>query len=226
MNNIVNGHRARLLNRYDNGGIKSLHDYEILELVLTFVIARRDTKPIARNLLKKYQNISSILSADKKGLLAVDGIGEKSALFLTLFHEVAGFALREKFTKEKILSCRQDVEEYLRFHFGMRSDEYLAVVYLDNSNRVIATEELSKGTINRCAVYPRELFSAAINRGAAGIIIAHNHPGGSVTPSVSDWTLTTEILNAGKILDVNLLDHIIITGKKTVSLRELPSWPK
>jgi len=220
------GHRKRLLNRFEHSGLKGLQDYEIVELMLTFVIARKDTKPMAKDLLFHYKTISAILNADFKELEQFQGIGPKTALFLTLIREVLAYCLCEKYERKSIVSHRKDVEEYLRFHFGMRKDEYIAILFLDNGNRIITTEELAAGTVNQCVVYPRTIMEKALKYGSSSIIMAHNHPGGSSNISEADWNITEKIQTVGKILNIQLLDHILILKNKTISLRELPRWPK
>ncbi len=219
------GHRERVLTRFEKSGLRSFHDYEILELLLTFIFPRIDTKKIAKSLLKKFKTLNSVLSSDPKVLTEIDGMGMRSAIKLKFFKELISYCLKERPIKLEIISSRADVEEYLRIHFGFRSDEYMAAIFLNNSHEVIEIEELSEGTVNRCHIYPRKLFKQAFKFGAAAIILAHNHPGGSTIPSAADWKLTKEIKCVGKAVDISLLDHIIITNDVTVSMREMSLWP-
>jgi DNA repair protein RadC len=219
------GHRARLLEKYIKSGISSLNDYEILELLLTFALPYRDTKPIAKRLLATYGSISSALSAPLDELAAIDGLGRRSAALLALVKETMTFCLNEKFVAKPAISHRGDVEEYLRFSFGHRRDEYMAAVLLDGANRVIAAEVIAEGTVNRCAVYPRQVIEHALKRGAAAFIIAHNHPAGTARPSEEDWKLTERLMTAGNSMDIPLIDHVIITKNSAVSLRDYDRWP-
>jgi len=220
------GHRQRLMQRFTKTGLSGLHDYEIVELILTFVIQRKDTKTIAKKLIAHYKTISAILNAKPDELAQFSGIGSKTAHFLSLFKEVMAYCLCEKYEKQSVISRRKDIEEYLRFHFGMRKDEFVAVLFLDNSNRVLDTEEIVAGTVNQCVVYPRVIIEKALKHGASSIIMAHNHPGGSVHASESDWQITERLHSVGKILDISLLDHIIIVRDKVISLRDQVRWPK
>ncbi len=220
------GHRERLMKRYENAGLSGMHDYEIVELILTFVIPRKDTKTIAKELIKQYKSVNAICNARPEDLQKVSGMGRKSALFLSLFREVTAYCLCERFEKQSAISRRKDVEEYLRYHFGMRKDEFVAVLFLDNGNRVIATEEIVSGTVNQCVVYPRVIIEKALKHGAAALIMAHNHPGGSSCASESDWQITERLHAAGKIIDILLLDHILIVRDKVISLRDQARWPK
>jgi len=220
------GHRERLVKRYEKSGLSGLHDYEIVELILTFVIPRRDTKPVAKELIKQYKSVNAIFNASPEELEKVPGLGRKSARLLSLFREVTAYCLCEKYEKQSAISRRKDVEEYLRFHFGMRKDEFVAVLFLDNSNRVIATEEIVAGTVNQCVVYPRVIIEKALKHGASSLIMAHNHPGGSTYASESDWQITERLHAAGKVIDISLLDHILIVRDKVISLRDQARWPK
>jgi DNA repair protein RadC len=133
--------------------------------------------------------------------------------------------LKEKYREQPLIAHRTDVEEHLKFHFGLMREEYVAALFLDNGNRVLNTEIISEGTVNQCAVYPRTVIELALKRGAASIILAHNHPGGSTTPSEADWDITKRLFDIGKLLEIPLLDHIIIAKETAFSLRELSRWP-
>ena len=220
------GHRSRLLDRFVKSGLSGMHDYEIVELILTFVIPRKDTKPVAKELIKHYTTVSAIINADSGELEQFKGIGKRSARFLSLFREVMAYCLCEKYEKQSVISRRRDVENYLRFHFGMRKDEYVAALFLDNSNHIIATEEITEGTVNQCVVYPRVIIEKALKHGASAVILAHNHPGGCANASESDWQITERLHSAARILEITLLDHVIILPNKVISLKDHARWPR
>jgi DNA repair protein RadC len=219
------GHRGRLLERYGASGLEAFHAHEILELLLTLVIPRKDTKPIARELLRRFQTVSGCINASEQDLKKVNGIGERSARLFPLLRDIMAYCLKEKYEKQSVISHRRDVEEYLRFHFGMRRDEYVAALYLDNANHVLETSIVAEGTVNQCAVYPRTIIERALRCSAATVLLAHNHPGGGLNPSEADWTITERLYTIGRLLEIPLLDHIIISHQKVVSLRDLPRWP-
>jgi DNA repair protein RadC len=220
------GHRSRLLSRFRDSGIASLADYEIIELILMYAIPRRDTKPIAKELIKRFKSLSGILHAQESELTKVNGLGERACELLHLFRDVATYCLREKYEKRPLVAHRRDVEEYLRFAFGFRGDEYVAALFLDNGNNVVNTEIIAEGTVNQCAVYPRVVIERALACKASSVIMAHNHPGGAVKPSEADWHITERLFALGKLLDMPLLDHLIINREGAVSLRDFPRWPK
>jgi DNA repair protein RadC len=219
------GHRGRLLKRFSENGLSALSDHEKIELLLSFVLPRRDLKPIAKKLLTVFSSVNGVLNAPAADLTAVAGIGSRAAHLFVLFREMMAYCLKEKYSRKSMLTHRGDVEEYLRFRFGHERDEYVAALFLDNAHHVVASETMAKGTVNQCAVYPREVVERALANHAAYIILAHNHPGGGKTASEEDWAITRRLLQIGKLLDIPLLDHIIITDETTISLRDLQAWP-
>jgi DNA repair protein RadC len=218
------GHRQRLRERLRTAGIKALSDYEILELLLTFVIPRRDTKAIAKELLDRFKTVSGVLHAGAAALAEVDGIGQNASFFLSVIAEVGAYCLAEKIEGRSAISHRQDVDNYLQLQYGRRGDEYIAALYLDNANRVLGTEVVAEGTVNQCVLYPRAVVERALKFKASSLILAHNHPGGTPQPSEADWQITRRLAEIGKLLDIPLLDHVIICQDRVVSLREMPRW--
>jgi len=220
------GHRERLLERYRKNQLSALQDYEVLELLLTMIIPRRDTKPMAKQLLNRFKTISAVLAADSRELCEIDGIGERAATLLHFIRDTGSFCLQESFTGKSFVTSQEDVREYLRFHYAHLREEYAVALYLDNRNRVIHTEILAEGTVDHCTIYPRKIFDKAFRLGGAGVLLAHNHPGGSVTPSEADWNITARLFQAGKLLDIQLVDHIIVADGQIVSLRTMNQWPE
>lgn len=218
------GHRARLLDRYTKAGIASLSDYEILELLLTFALPRIDTKPLAKSLLAAYGSVSAVVNAPLDELCAIDGLGKRSAALFTLIRDTISFCLGETYAEKSVIRHRGDIEEYLRFHYGHRREEFMAAIFLDTAQRVISTKIVAEGTVNKCVIYPRKIIDAALRCGAAFFILAHNHPSGCVYPSEKDWAATERLAEAGKHMDVPLIDHIIISKDQVVSMREFDRW--
>lgn len=220
------GHRKRVLTRYQKNGLNSLQDYEIIELLLAYTIPRRDTKKIAKKLLSKYPSISEILNTDSKELQEAAGITPRSATLFTLLGDIIPYCMQEQYKRKPIISHRRDVEEHLRFHYGHQRNEYIAVIYLDGAHRIITTEKHLEGTANQCVVYPRKIMEHAFQNKASAIILAHNHPGGTLECSEADWKITKRLFQICKLLEIPLMDHIIISKEKVISLRDLPRWPK
>jgi DNA repair protein RadC len=223
--NPNSGHRERLLERFEKNGLPALSEHEIIELLLTYVLPRRDLKPLAKKLLAAFPTVNGVLSAPAADLMTLAGIGSRAAHLFVLLKEIMSYCLKEKYSRQSIMTHRGEVEEYLRFNFGFLREEYVAALFLDNAQHVVSTDIISRGTVNQCALYPRNIFGRAIQFKAASFILAHNHPGGGKKPSEEDWSVTMRLIQTGKLMEIPLLDHIIITSESAISLRELPRWP-
>jgi DNA repair protein RadC len=219
------GHRERLLIRFAQNGISSLADYEILELLLSYAIPRKDTKPIAKELISHFKSINAVLNAELSELKNIKGLGTRSCMLFHLIRDIISYCLKERYKNQPLIKHRKDVEEYLKFYFGHRTQEYVAAIFLNAGQHIISTQIITEGTVTQCAIYPRSIIEKAILCKAASIIIAHNHPGGSSTPSDADWNITERLAKIGKLLEIPLLDHIIVTRDRVVSLRDFPRWP-
>ncbi|MDR2592170.1 MAG: DNA repair protein RadC [Chitinispirillales bacterium] len=220
------GHRERLLEKYTERGLSAFSDYEVLEFLLTFALTRIDTKPLAKTLLHRYNTVSAVINAPFNELCEIKGVGKRSATLLTLVKDLMAYCLREGMVNKDVITQRGDVENYLRTKLKERRDEYVIALYLDNGNRVLGDEIVAEGTVNRCVIFPRKVIEGAIKRSAASFILVHNHPGGTAAASEEDWKTTERLYNAGKQIDIPMLDHIIISKDKAVSLREFKRWPE
>jgi DNA repair protein RadC len=217
----TDGHRSRILERYEKSGIDAFHDYEILELFLTIIIPRKDVKPLAKELISKYKTVSGVMSAPQRELEEIDGLAKRSVLLVKFIKDMQGFCLKEEIVnREFTIKNKNDVAKYLSFNFGNLHEECLILFLLDSKNAVISAEILAKGSVVNCPVQPRKLFDRALQLKAAGVIIAHNHPAHSLSPSDSDWNLTQKIKTAGETLEIPLLDHVIVSGNNIFSMRE------
>lgn len=215
------GHRKRLRERYVKNGYEALQDYEIIELLLTFVKQRVDTKPLAKQLIKKYGTIEEILKADIKDLKETEGIGDITAVFLNFIGDIAACSFKDKAEKQKIsFKNKNQLISYLRNDIGFSKNEEFKVLFLNSVNEIIETEILFTGTIDKSAVYPRKILERALYHNARSIVFVHNHPSGNVSPSQKDIELTEEMKKFFKIVDINVLDHIIITKNSHFSFLE------
>lgn len=222
LKSLGEGHRERLRKRYIKSGLEGFNDYEVLELLLTYSIARKDVKPIAKELIEKFGTIDEIAKSDVKSLLEVDGIGEGSAVFLKLIGDIALTLYREKIEDKDILTIKSknSLLSYLRGEIGYSPREEFKILFLDSSNKLIASETLFYGTIDKSAIYPREIVERVIKNRAKSVIFAHNHPSGSISPSKKDIELTQYMYDSLKLLEIRLLDHIIITKNSYFSFLE------
>lgn len=205
------GHRKRVKERFLKEGPESFTDEDLLELLLFFGIPRKDTRGLARQLLKEFGGrLDAILDAEEKELLKIPGLGERALLPLKVVHEVARRYLKARISEGKYLKSPKEAYEYLLYELKGEKKEVFMVVYLASDNRVLSTERLFEGTITESLVYPREIFGRAYNLGASKIIVAHNHPSGNLTPSSADKAITKLLLLSGKLLHLKVLDHLII----------------
>lgn len=139
------------------------------------------------------------------------------------FNIVCEKKFKYKISDDSTIANRKDIESFLQRRFGDACIEYICIIALDNQNKVIGTH-ISEGTNNQCALYPSNVFRFVLLSGASSFIIAHNHPGGCPKPSEADWLVTNKLYTTGKTLEIPLVDHLIITDKKIISLRELQRW--
>lgn len=214
------GHRRRIKEKYKKSGLGCWLDYEVLELALSYAIPRRDTKPIAKELLSRFKTINGVLNADRKELKKINGISDHTALFLGLLKDISILYLENGLYKKNLLSSPQVVYDYLRASLKGAVDEEFKTLFLDSRNQLITVETLKTGTVNRSVIYPRKIVERALHNHAVGVIIAHNHPGGSLEPSEDDRIITKAIKEALKIVEITLLDHIIIGGNNYFSFKE------
>jgi len=216
------GHRRRIREKYRKGGYGSFLDYEIVELLLTYCIGRKDVKPIARALTTKYKHIEDILRADAAELLKIDGVGENTALFLRLIGDIATRLYGERLADVDLVTLKNknDLLAFLRGNLAFFPVENFMVIYLDVKNRILKHEILFSGTIDKSAIYPREIIREVLNLEAKSVIFAHNHPSGDVEPSTKDKEFTTHMHRGLREFDIALLDHIIISRDSYFSFLE------
>jgi len=213
------GHRQRIKDKYKKSGIDDWLDYEVLELVLSYAIVRKDTKPIAKELLTRFKTISGVLDADREELKNVPGISEHAALSLNLLKDVAILYLENGLHNKDLLSSPEAVFDYLKASLKGSTDEEFKTLFLNGRNQLIAVETLQTGTVNRSVVYPRKIVERSLYHHALGVIIAHNHPAGTLKPSKDDCAVTKTVKDALKTVEISLLDHIIIGGNDYFSFK-------
>ncbi|WP_443025545.1 RadC family protein [Sphingomonas sp. PB4P5] len=215
------GHRARLRQRLVDGGGEALLDHELIEYLLALAIPRRDTKPLAKALLKEFGGIGGLLTAEPEALARVAGMGETSVAALKIAHAAAIRLVKAEVADRPILANWQALLDYLRADMAHDGIERFRVLHLNTKNMLIRDEVMSKGSIDQAAVYIREVIRRAIEIGSAAVILVHNHPSGDPAPSRADIDITRSIAEAGKRLNIAVHDHIIIGSSGHASLRAL-----
>ena len=215
------GHRERLRKRFLMSGIAGFHDYEILELLLTYVVVRKDCKGIAKELLGKYGDLYTLLKQPEDELKKNSFVTDRTVVFFKVIFQILEKELYKKIHNEKItISSNVQLLNYLEYSLLKRDIEVFKVLFLNTQNELLKEEELFKGTLDRSTVYIRELVKKILDYNAKSVIIVHNHPSGSLKPSQSDITLTQKLKDTFERIEIRLLDHLIISEKGYFSFLE------
>jgi DNA repair protein RadC len=214
------GHRKRLRERFTKGGRQALRDDEILELLLGYAIPRKDTKPIAKALVARFGTLRKVIDAPLEDLEGIEGISEYAGVLVRLVRECMSRGLvPDRAEAAEALDNPEAVIRYLRAEIGGEKTEHFMLLCLNPAGRLIGTEHLSKGTVDMAHVYPREVFKTALAKGASALILVHNHPSGSITPSAHDEKLTRLLTEIGQGLGIAVHDHLIVTRDRAYSIR-------
>ena len=215
------GHRSRLRQRLAEGGGEALLDHELIEYLLALAIPRRDTKPLAKSLLREFGDIAGVLTADHVALGRISGMGETSVAAVKIVQAAALRLLREPLFHRPALSNWQSVIDYLQAAMAHSAVEEVRVLHLNTKNILIRDEVMNRGSIDEAPFYAREVIRRALELGSAALILVHNHPSGDPTPSRADIDVTRTVTEAGKRLGIQVHDHIIVGQGKHSSLRAL-----
>lgn len=208
--------RERLLAQ----GAQALSDAELLAIFLRTGMNGKSAVDLARDLLTRFGSLTALCSSTETDFCAVPGLGPAKYAQLVAVMEMARRALREEITRTDALTSPQAVRDYLRLNLQTREHEVFVAVFLDTQHRVIAVEELFRGSLKETSVYPREVVKRALALNAAAVIFAHNHPSGVAEPSFADETITHALKKALALVDVRVLDHFIVAAGGGVSLAE------
>lgn len=214
------GHRHRLRHRFREGGGLGMAEHELLELLLTYVLLRRDVKPLAKALLIRFNGLGGVLAAPAEELAELDGIGAQAVVLVGLVRELSGRFHVAGLAERSLLDSPRVVADYARIRLSGRREEAMLVVFLDIKHHRLADELVAQGTDDQAVVYPRNLLRSALRHHATGLILAHNHPSGDCTPSADDLRLTRGIKAAAAQVDIRLLDHLIIGVDRHLSFQE------
>lgn len=214
------GHRERLRARFLTGGADALPDYELLELLLFSAILRRDTKPMAKQLIKEFGDFAGVISAPPEQL-ANQGLTDSTVALLKTVQAGAQRLGRQSVLKQPILSSWPALIDYLRSAMARETNEQFRLLFLDRKNRLIRDEVQARGTVDHTPVYVREVVKRALELQATALILVHNHPSGDPTPSRADIEMTREIARAAAPLGVTIHDHIVIGRGEPASLKAL-----
>ncbi len=205
------GHRERARQRFALMGSEALADYELLELVLQLALPRRDTKPLAKDLLARFGSFSAVFGASVDDLARVKGMGQTTAISLKIVQAAGQRFAKERVVRDApILSSWTQVIDYCHAAMAHNEIEEMRILFLDKKNRLIADEVSQRGTVDHTPVYPREVVKRALELSATAMILVHNHPSGDPTPSSADVHMTRQIEEISKPLGITIHDHLII----------------
>lgn len=215
------GHRDRLRARFREAGADALADYELLELVLFRAIPRRDVKPLAKELLRKFGTFAEVVSAPPSRLAEVAGLGDTAVTELKVVQAAAQRLARGEVRRKPVLSSWSAVLDYCRAVMAFSDREQFRLLFLDKRNQLIADEVQGTGTVDHTPVYPREVVKRALELSATAIIMVHNHPSGDPTPSAADIAMTKSVMEVAKPLGIAVHDHIIVGREGHASFKGL-----
>jgi DNA repair protein RadC len=213
------GHRERLRERFYSAGPDALSDYELLEMALFPALPRRDTKPLAKSLLKKFGSFAEVIHASEARLREVDGIKDASVNQIKLIAAAAHRIAKGEIKRSIALSSWNDVIGYCRTSMAFADKEQFRLLFLDKRNQLIADEVQQTGTVDHTPVYPREVIKRALELSATALILVHNHPSGDPTPSQADIQMTKAIIDIAMPLGISVHDHIIVGKNGHASLK-------
>jgi DNA repair protein RadC len=216
------GHRQRLRERFVKSGLDGLAEHEVVELLLTLAIPRSDVKQPAKALLARFGSLRGILDAPAPDVMSVKGVGAVTPVAFQIIKAAATLYLQQGNEARDSLADPTHLADFWRMRIGALGHEVFEVAYLDSALRLLrdGVQTLEEGTIDRAAVYPRRVVEAALRRGAASIVLAHNHPNGQAIPSEQDKLLTRAITLAADTVSLRVLDHLIVTADTTFSFRK------
>ena len=209
--------REKLLSR----GAAALSDAELLALLLRSGIQGKNVLQLAQELVDRFGGVAGLLHTSAEALKTVKGLGPAKRAELVAVLELARRALAQQLTQKPLFNTPQAVRDYLQLQLGGLHHEVFAVLFLDSQHRLIALEEMFRGTLTQTSVYPREVVKQALTLNASSVVLAHNHPSGTAQPSRADEALTHTLKAALALVDVRVLDHFVVTASQAVSMAEL-----
>lgn len=207
--------REKLLER----GPQALSDVELLAILLRTGMAGKNVFALAEELLAA-GGVAGLLNASRRQLQAHKGLGPAKQAELLAVAELARRSIGQQLREREAFQTPGAVKQFLQLHLAHKNHEVFAVLFLDNQNRMLAIEELFRGTLSQTSVYPREVVLRALHHHSAAVVLAHNHPSGSVQPSRADEHLTQNLKASLALVDVRVLDHIIVGDGRTLSMAE------
>lgn len=217
--NIHSGHRERLREKIELSGLDNIAPHEVLEYLLFMCIPRKDTNPLAHELIDKFGSLSGVFEAEVHELEKVKGISHTTALFLNTIPSVTRYYLKDRWKERPVLSDSVILGQYLCDLFAGEKNEAFYVLSFDNSNRLIKSDLMYRGVINETLIQPRRVVEKVLQNNAASVVFSHNHPGGNLSASPADRQMTKMLVDVLTPLSVRVADHIIVSGDRYASMK-------
>ncbi|MFQ5559875.1 MAG: DNA repair protein RadC [Nitrospinota bacterium] len=218
--NLASGHRRRLRKRLLTSGGQAFEDYELLELLLTYSLKRVDTKTTAKTLIRVFGSFASVFDQPLERLIEVKGVGPETGVFILSVRQVFERYFQERVEKKERISSPEEVVDFARLKVGARERECLMVLFLNTANLLLTYDIITEGTVDKAAVYPREILKKALLTNATGLILVHNHPGGDPSPSENDHDVTGRLEQLSAEFNIRILDHLIVSPRKAFSMKK------
>ena len=217
----MSGHRSRMRAKLLDKGYEALSELELLEMLLYAGNRRGDTKPLAKTLMRRFGSLSAVLRAPAALLAQQTGMGDASVAALKIVEAAGLYLSHSDIENRHVLTSWSEVQHFCVTRLSHEPVEHFMILCLDNRNRLIGEEVLSRGTVDQTPVYVREVINAALRHHAKAVILVHNHPSGETEPSRADIDMTTELNAALSLVTITLHDHLIVAGKTVVSFKSL-----
>jgi DNA repair protein RadC len=213
------GHRNRLRERLNKAGRQAFADHELLELLLTYAIPRKDTKKLAKRLIERFGSHAAVFDQASERLREVKGMGPQASMLLLAVRATMSRYFEQGVDKKQKIKSPEDVAHFVRIHLGANKRECLMILCLNDAKHLLYHVTVIEGTVDRVPFYPREILKAALLHDATGLIMVHNHPSGDPTPSENDHRITKKLEELANEFAIKVHDHIIVTPRKAFSLK-------
>lgn len=213
------GHRRRLRERFRKAGRQALQDYEILEMLLGYAIARIDTKPLAKRIIHEFGSLPALFDAPCERIEAIDGVGEYASTLIRLVRACMSRYMEPREDGSTIINGPENVVDYLRGEIGGSPKERFMLLCLNAAGRLIHSQVIAEGTVDMAHIYPREVLKIALDQGASALILVHNHPSGTLKASDHDMQLTRLLTDVCSRVGIVVHDHLIVSRGGAYSIK-------
>ena len=211
---IHDGHRQRLKNKFLEYGFQGFEQHNILELLLFYSIPRKDTNEIAHNLLNHFGSLKNVFNAEFDDLIKVNGISENSATLIKMIPKIAKEYMTDSLKEGAIFDTANKIGEYFVNKYLGEKNEIVYAMLLNNKFELLGVAQIHEGNVNSAFVSARKILDAVVKYNASSIVLAHNHPEGTVCPSMDDINTTADLMASFMAFDIDLIEHFVIAGNE------------